>query len=93
MTKDELKKNLKDAEDIYAIAKRKIYREYAFSNNHYKIGDIISDHIRTIRIEKINYSIRWEESECVYVGILLDKKGNPAKKQIENTIYQSNIKP
>jgi hypothetical protein len=64
---------------------------YAFSNNPYKIGDFITDHVGTIKIEKIKFSVYFGGSECVYIGTQYNKDGKVSKKQDRNTIYQSNI--
>lgn len=70
-----------------------LYKEFAFSNNPYKIGDVITDHFHTIKIEKIEVSVSNypEYPECFYVGPSLDKRGNPKKRQNDGGIYQSNI--
>ena len=91
MNKDELKSALKEAANEYELKKSEIYGMYAFSNNPYKIGDIISDNVGTIKIEKIKFNVSFGESECVYIGTQYNKNGEVSKKQDHNTIYQSNI--
>ncbi len=71
---------------------RKLKKEYAFSNNFYKIGDIIEDHYHIIKIEKIQWTSLTNFPECVYTGIQLTKKLEIVKKQKNNQMYQSSIK-
>jgi hypothetical protein len=80
----------------YETNKRKIQTEYALANNTYKVGDVITDHMRTIRIEKIQIDVSYMSSsigkpQCVYVGPELKKDGTPKKNGIITQIYQSNI--
>lgn len=91
MNKNELNTKLNELLEKYERDRRNIQREYAFSNNPYKIGDIIKDHHTTIKIEKINLHISYGEASCVYTGIQLNKDGKPSKRQDCNTIYQCNI--
>lgn len=72
--------------------------EYAKSNNPHKVGDIIHDHIGSIKIERVqivlsaNVSISFNESYCRYYGIQLKKDGSPMKRQDPTrSIYQKNI--
>lgn len=92
MTKEELKEHLSQLETRHRQDITTLYKEYELSNNVYKIGDIISDHSTTIKIEKIKVSILFGESQCVYEGTQLKKDGTPSKKQNNTTIFQSNIK-
>ena len=72
---------------------KSLAKEYAFSNNPYKIGDVVIDKIKTIKIEKIQFTLGGFQStpECVYTGIELTKKGDPNKKGNKRSVYQSNI--
>lgn len=90
MTIEQLKSEKHNAELIHERELKKIYIKYALANNPHQIGDIISDHNGSLKIEKIKVFISFGESECIYEGISLDQKGKPTKKQGRN-IYQSNI--
>ena len=89
----------------YIIAQRKAI-EYANSNNPYKIGDIISDCIGSIKIEKIYYHIPGSSASenevviftefdimpfCVFIGTELTNKMKLNKKGTQRMIYQPNI--
>lgn len=91
MTKEEYNIKLKQIEIDSENAKKELYKEYAISNNPYKIGDIISDHVKTIKIESWKYYKSFGLPQCVYRGIRINKDGTIAKKQDNNTIYQENI--
>jgi hypothetical protein len=66
-------------------------KQYAFINNPYKVGDIITDHIGSIKIEQINFYYS-EFPSCSYSGIELTKKGEFNKRGKERTVFQLNIK-
>jgi len=74
-------------------AKSALAKEYANANNPYKIGDVIKDHICSIRIEKIGYIIGSYSRlpECIYNGVVLLKGGAENKKGQRTDVYQSNI--
>ena len=67
-----------------------VRREFVDANNPYKIGDIVTDHKCTIRIEKIRYYLT--EKPCAfYSGVILNKDGSPRKDGKTETVYQSQI--
>lgn len=90
MTKEQLKENLRQADKNYEAAKYALYKECALSNNPHKIGDTITDHMKTLVIEKIKVHVSFGEPECVYEGTVLTADGKPAKNQ-DQCIYQGNI--
>jgi len=91
MTKEEYNKKILDLEIELKEQKRKLGREYAFSNNKYSIGDIIKDHKATIRIEKIQWTNSLSGPECVYWGTILKKDLTPRKDGKTDSIFQGNI--
>ena len=70
--------------------KRALQRKYALSNNTFKIGDIVTDHIGSVRVEKILFYYDQVPS-CVYVGIQITKKGKPVKSGEKRNAYQINL--
>ena len=87
----EYRLKLRAIEDAHEIKKRKLAREYALSNARYKIGDIFTDHIGSIRIELIKAYIFFKNPECVYYGLELKKDGTtPTKKMQKRDAYQNN---
>lgn len=66
---------------------------FAEENNPCKVGDVVTDHQTTIRVEK------WELASgsgnvpyLLYTGVVLTKSGSESKRQKSNYIYQSNIR-
>jgi hypothetical protein len=89
---------LKLLEKEYDYKKSNLAKEFAFSNNLYKEGDIITDHIKTIKIEQIRYTKNGmnNKPECVYDGPELKKDKTTKKernigKELQGRIFQSNI--
>lgn len=91
MTKQELKEQLITLYYQYELGKKVVFKNYALSNNPYYIGDIVTDHVASIKIESIGIHVSNGEAECRYEGIQLNKDGKPSKRQDHNIIYQQNI--
>ena len=67
--------------------------QFALEHNPVKVGDIVADHSRTIRVEKMSvfgHPIPF----MIYTGITMTKKGVPAKRQPipREQVCQCNIK-
>lgn len=94
MTKEEYKKCVKLLDSEYEVKKNSIMREYAFSNSNISVGDVITDHIGTIRVK----NIKWREEtsyslpSCVYYGQPLKKDGTETIKKENRAVYQENLK-
>ncbi len=74
--------------------KTELMKEFIRANNPYKAGDIVTDHIGSIMIERMSFSWGgWGRPCAVYHGIELKKDGTPTKKGSRREVYQSNIKP
>lgn len=93
MIYEEYKQKLEELEIEYKNKKNALGREFAMSNNPYKVGDILQDHYQIIRVDSISYSIIHGIPECVYYGTQLKKDLKPKKIQ-ENSpcMFQSNVK-
>ena len=95
MRKEKYKKELNIIEEIYSEAKKKLAKEYAFSNNPYKVGDVIQTHFETGKIVNIKWSygyIAGLPSFCVYKCENITKKGTINKRKPFCCIYQTDIK-
>lgn len=96
MTLEEYNQKIKELKEETILKESKINMEYAFSNNPYKVDDIIEDHIGKIKVEKIKYTSGSNMfnsfPECVYYGTVLKKDGTPTKKQEIRQVWQSNLK-
>lgn len=92
---DVYRANLATIQAKFEVDKKTLAKEFAFANNPYKIGDIITDHNNTIKIDTIKWAMgRYWETElpyCVYYGVALKKNGTPNKKGTIEAIYQTNI--
>ena len=95
MNKEEYLKAKKALEEECEIKKKHLAREFAFSNNPVKIGDIITDHYKTIRVLKFLWGYDFgSQMPCMfYRGVRLTKKGEPAKREADDSgVSQTNIR-
>ena len=92
----EYQSKLKELSDNFEEDKSTLARQYAFSNNELKVGDIIKDMVGAIKIEKILFTQGMGYNsfpECVYFGSELRKDLMPRKDGSKRKIYQSQIQP
>lgn len=98
MTKEEYFATAQKIKKSYQDAINKLGVEYVESNNPYKIGDIISDNVDTIKIQRIEimlplFRAPTDVPECRYYGVQLKKNGSPKKRQDPTiSIFQTSIK-
>ena len=99
MTKEEYLEKIKDIRKRCQDEINALGVEYAKSNNPYKIGDVISDGVETIKIGRVQpvlasyIHVSAGFPVCRYYGVQLKKDGTPKKRQDPtSSIYQSNIK-
>lgn len=91
MKKEEYEKAVKSEKDSHAEKLRKLAREYAFANNPYRVGDIVTDHYQTIVVEKIRFSMGFNVPYCTYTGAQLTKKRVPRVDGQVGTVHQPHI--
>jgi hypothetical protein len=88
MTKETLDKQLAQLLADYEQSKKELIKAYCIANNPYKVGDVFTDKIGSIKIGKITYSLT---SRCmVYFGPELKKNGTPKKSGAVRCAYQTN---
>lgn len=95
MTKEEYNKRLFELKEELYKKEKELAKEYALSNNPYKVGDILQDHYQIIMVEVIGWTNATlsEFPECVFYGTQLTKMFVPKKRQdISPRMYQSNVK-
>lgn len=92
MTGEEYKKQKESAYKRYQNELNTIHKQYANENNPHKVGDIVTDHVGSIRIEKIAYNIYSDVCTCHYIGIELKKDLTPTKNGNKRTVWQENLK-
>ncbi len=90
MEYNEYQQKQKALEREFQIKKSELSTAYALANNSYKIGDIFTDHIGSIRIEAIRTTIHNYKPTCIYFGLELKKDGTPKKKGEKRDAYQIN---
>ena len=68
-------------------------KQYAIEHNPVKMGDIVTDHYHTIRVEKMSF-YGYPIPCMLYRGTELTKQGAPKKHQpmVANPTFQSNVK-
>lgn len=95
MTIEEYESRLKAIKERFEKESQELSKEYAFSNSNYSIGDIITDNVGSIKIERIQFSVGGnfmrKYPECVFTGVELKKDLTPTKKGEKRKIYQSSI--
>lgn len=94
MTKEEFNRNKHAIEIKRDVEMKALIKEFATQNNPIKVGDIVTDHYHTIKVESISYrSYQYGTNypECVYVGVLVKKDGTPMKRTKYSDAYQSNV--
>ncbi len=93
MTHEEYKLKKEGLEKQHRIVVNSLNRECALSNNKYQVGDIVTDHIGSIKIESIGVEISFGSGipTCTYAGLELKKDLTPTKKLTKRQVWQSNI--
>ena len=93
MNKEEYKIRKNKLKDQYDADKRVLDIEYVNKNNSHKKGDIITDHVGSIKL--INLSLAYESFTfmpcATYKGYELKKNLEPKKNGAIRVIWQSNI--
>lgn len=95
MTLDEYKQKKQGLKEAYEKALSDLNRECATSNNPYKVGDVITDHIGSGRIRKVVaiYVDSYDTMPTlVYECDNLTKEGEIQKREPIRRIWQCNIK-
>jgi hypothetical protein len=95
MTEKSLKEALRKIDKKSLKEKEKIIKKYCDRNNNYNIGDVFTDNLGSIIIEKINYYFSYlrgidEEPCCLFAGTNLNKDGSVNVNEPYRITYQSN---
>jgi hypothetical protein len=93
MNKSEYDIKRRQLTEDFEAAKNALAKEFALSNNTVKAGDIVTDHIGSIRVEKIKWTKGYgsDYPGCVYFGTELKKDLTPTKKGEKRDVYQYNL--
>ena len=94
MSHEEYKAQVKVIEERAETEKKELAKNYATDNNPYNVGDIITDHMGSVKVDIIQISLgnQREPPQCVYNGIILNKDGSYNKRGKRRGIFQMNIK-
>ena len=94
MTYEEYKRQEAEIDLNAKMQKNLLMAEFVKANNPYKIGDIVTDHIGSIIIDKIQsaWGYGGTPPSAVYGGLVLKKDGTPTKKMERRSVFQGNIK-
>lgn len=96
MTFTELKEKTNILKKEYLAQIRNLRKKYAIEHNSIKVGDIITDHYHTIKVESMSACVESYYTDFApfmeYKGVELTKQGTPKKRQQDTTMYQINIK-
>jgi hypothetical protein len=87
----EYKDRVKQLEEKLDTDRAELMKQFVRDNNPYKVGDIITDHIGSIKIEKMGYSWGYGKPCATYYGIELKKDGTPNKRNSSRWAFQSNL--
>ena len=92
MTINELKSGLESIDSEANKKKTELIKNYCQEHNPYNVGDIFTDHIGSITIEKILYDTSFilKNPCCVYYGTELKKDMTPVKNKNKRQAWQSN---
>lgn len=86
----DLKQQLRDQ---CGKAERNLAYEYAQSHNSVKVGDFVTDHIGTIKVELMRLYFEYGSGipALVYIGAEYTKAGKPFKSESKRSVYQNNL--
>lgn len=94
MTPEEYKSQLNELKKEANQKELELAKTYAFKNNTYEKGDIVTDHIGSVLIVDMKLFIgnRYiDMPSLIYKGIELKKDGKPKKGNPMRDLYQINI--
>jgi hypothetical protein len=94
MTKEEYDKKLESIAKRYNTEINQLKKEYALTNNTVKLGDVITDHMGSIKVDNISITMTFSNKYpiCLYSGIEILKSGKPSKRGSIRNVYQSNLR-
>jgi len=92
MNKEEYEELKRDIDRQAEKDKTALLIQFVDLNNPYKIGDVVTDHIGSVRYDELKYTTTGSGTPtAVYVGIELKKNGTPKKRVVVRAVYGCNI--
>lgn len=92
MNKNELEAELRRLEAKHQETRSDAIRDYCLKNNTVKVGDVFTDHLGSVLVDKIGFHYGFGKACCTYYGVELTKKLEPKKNGSRRVAYQSNKK-
>lgn len=93
MDKEKYKLEVKKLKAKHTLALHALNKQYIESNAVCEIGDFITDHIGTILVEKIKWSVSLGSNipVALYYGLCYTKAGKPFKSGEKRNVWGPNI--
>ena len=91
MTLEEYKNQVKLLQEEHERKRFRLAFEYAISNNNVQVGDFVTDHVGTIKVDKISMFYDKEIPSLIYYGQEYTKTGKQLKNGSERPVYQINV--
>ncbi len=93
MTKNEYCAEKRKLEQLHSQKMYDLNRKFVLSNTTVKRGDIVQDHIGSIKVEKIKHGISMTSSypQVVYFGESYTKAGKPFKSGEKRAVWERNL--
>jgi len=90
---EEYKNKKSVIEHDYNKRLRALAMDYASSNSSVIVGDIVTDHIGSVLVDNIKFSMSSANKNptCVYYGVELTKKMQPRKSGSVRGVWQTNL--
>jgi hypothetical protein len=88
----EYKLKLKILKEEYDTKLNELHTEFAMSNNNVHNGDVFTDHIGSVKVDRIEVTLASSDNipSCVYYGFEVKKDGTPKKRPYYRLAYQIN---
>tara|TARA_R110000868_G_C10865457_1_gene761840 strand:- start:238 stop:519 length:282 start_codon:yes stop_codon:yes gene_type:complete len=88
----EYKRRLSDIESKAISARSNLAAEYAKSNRRFQAGNIVTDHIGSIIVDKVMFSMGCSSMpDTIYCGVVLTKGMQKRKDGKIRRVSQSNL--
>lgn len=93
MNKEEYLAEKKSLEERFNEEKKSLDIRYARESCPVKIGDVVTDHYKTIQVEKFILYYDYHSMPCMsFIGLRLTKAGKPAKRdKYDNKVFLQNV--
>ena len=93
MELEDYKEKLRKLHTQLRLDQNALIKKFVDENNPYKIGDKVTDHIGSVRFDKLQYTVTGSGNipTPIYIGIELKKDGTPKKRVVVRNVYGSNV--